>query len=568
MNNDQIKPSGTLWLSSEIKGHSKGLIRAVIAVTISNVLQILSTLFVMVVYNKVIPNEALNTLLSLGLGIAAVLTFDLLFKIVKSKITDEICSEVEKSLSPKLYKKVLSWDLQNVPKTSGQSSTLTRDLDQVIELFTSSTITSCVNIPFIVVQLLVIYLIGQSIVIVPLGIAVLIGINCLISYARAESSAKLMKQSSIDKASAFLETLSNLETLKSIGDYSYFEKKWDSLNDAARLVSAKIRDINSFTSSTSQYLIALNQVLIVSMGAWLVTEKEISTGALIAVVLLSTKTLQPVLQIGGLLNRFALAKESIKKLNLVFNAQSAEELRRQNISLKNIRSDITLADVEFEPEGLPRSLITVKRLRIRYGEKVGVIGSVGSGKSTFLKLLGGVLTPSTGQISFGEFDINAISQSTLRNSVAFLGQNAGIFGGSIRENLLLGNETISDDEIVELAKLTGLSNVLKGMPNGLSFQLSENGRELSGGQKQILAIARAFASNPNYLFLDEPTSAMDPKSEKLFVENMKNYANDKTLIVVTHRRPILALTNRLILIEHGNILMDGPKDVVLKKLAQ
>ena len=180
-----------------------------------------------------------------------------------------------------------------MPKTSGQSSTLTRDLDQVIELFTSSTITSCVNIPFIAVQLMVIYLIGQSIVIVPLGIAVFIGINCLISYARAEASAKLMKQSSIDKASAFSgDTLTNLETLKSIGDYSYFEKKWDSLNDAARLVSAKIRDINSFTSSTSQYLIALNQVLIVSMGAWLVTEKEISTGALIAVVLLSTKTLQ------------------------------------------------------------------------------------------------------------------------------------------------------------------------------------------------------------------------------------------------------------------------------------
>ena len=184
-----------------------------------------------------------------------------------------------------------------------------------------------------------------------------------------------------------------------------------------------------------------------------------------------------------------------------------------------------------------------------------------------MKLIGGVLTPTSGQISHGEFDINAISQADLRKNVAFAGQSPGIFGGNIRENLLLGNEDISDDDVIELAKITGLSNVLKGLPNGLNFELSENGKELSGGQKQILAIARAFASNPNYLFLDEPTSAMDPKSEKLFVKNMADYAKQKTLVVVTHRRPILALTERLILIEHGNVVLDGPKDEILKKLS-
>jgi len=555
------------WLTSEVKQNSSSLIRAIVAVTISNLLQIFSTLFVMVVYNKVIPNEAMNTLLSLSLGIAALLTFDLLFKLVKSKITDNVCSEVEANLSPKLYKKVLSWDLQNMPKASGQSSSLTRDLDHVIELFTSSTITSCVNLPFIFVQFFVIYLIGQSIIVVPLLIAILIFGNCFIAYVRTKASAEPMKQTSIDKTSAFLETIGNLETLKSIGDYSYFEKKWNILSEQARAISKQIRDVNALSSSASQYLISLNQILIVSMGAWLVTNKEMSTGALIAVVLLSSKTLQPVLQIGSLLNRFALAKESVKRLNTVFNLQSTEEQRRLNISMKSIKADVFIEEVSFEPEGLNRSLFSAKRLRIKFGEKVGVIGSVGSGKSTFLKLISGVLTPTNGQITFGEFDINAISQTDLRKNVAFAGQNAGIFAGSIRENLLLGNDKISDDEIIELSKLTGLSNVLKGLPNGLSFELSENGKELSGGQKQILSIARAFASDPNYLFLDEPTSAMDPKSEKLFVGNMASYAIDKTLVVVTHRRPILALVDRLILIEHGNVIMDGPKDAILKKLA-
>ena len=246
------------WLTSEINQHSSGLAKAVVAVTVSNVLQIFSTLFVMVVYNKVIPNEAMNTLTSLCLGIAVVLTFDLLFKLVKSKITDDICSDVEAKLSPKLYKKVLSWDLQNVPKTSGQSSSLTRDLDQVIELFTSSTITSCVNIPFIFVQFFVIFLIGQSIVIVPFFIALAILGNCLLAYLRTKASTEPMKQISIDKASAFIETLGNLETLKSIGDYSYFEKKWDKLSDKSRDISKSLRNVNAFSTSASQYLIALN----------------------------------------------------------------------------------------------------------------------------------------------------------------------------------------------------------------------------------------------------------------------------------------------------------------------
>lgn len=554
------------WLTSEVNQHAGDFTKAVIAITLSNFLQIFTTLFVMVVYNKVIPNEAMTTLTSLFIGIAVILIFDLLFKIVKSNLAEDICSKIETNLGPKLYKKILSWDLQNVPKASGQSSTLTRDLDHVIELFTGSTITSFVNLPFIFVQFIVIYLIGNVIVLIPLLISIAILITSLVAYFKTKVAAEPLRQTSIDKTSAFLETVNNLETLKSIGDYKFFEKKWDKISGETREISNSIKNVSSVTASLSQYFIGLNQILVVAAGAWLVTNQEISTGALIASVLLSSKTLQPVLQVSGLLNKFALAKEAVKKLNIVFNTASAEEIRRKNISIKTIKSNITINDLEFIPEGHNRSLLTIKRLRLKYGEKIGVIGSVGSGKSTFLKLLGGVLTPTNGQISFGEFDINAINQTDLRKNIAFAGQNPGIFGGTIGDNLILGNGNITDEEIIELSKLTGLSNVLRSLPNGLSFHLSENGKELSGGQKQILAIARAFASDPNYLFLDEPTSAMDPKGEKLFVENLQGYAKNKTLVVVTHRRPILALTERLILIEQGNIVMDGPKDVVLKKL--
>ena len=208
-----------------------------------------------------------------------------------------------------------------------------------------------------------------------------------------------------------------------------------------------------------------------------------------------------------------------------------------------------------------------KRVTIKEGEKIGIVGSVGSGKSTYLKLVAGILTPTSGTVSFGNFNTTAINQSDFRRDLAYLGQQPGIFSGSVRDNLVFGNEDVTDDEIITMMKVTGMDQVIKGLPNGLSYVLSENGSELSGGQKQILALTRALVMQPSYILFDEPTSAMDPKHEKLFVKTMEEFVRDKTMLVVTHRKPILALTNRLIVIENGQIVLDGNRDDVLRKFA-
>ena len=217
------------------------------------------------------------------------------------------------------------------------------------------------------------------------------------------------------------------------------------------------------------------------------------------------------------------------------------------------------------PEGVTYPIFEAPRLRINEGESVGIVGSVGSGKSTFLKLLAGVLTPTSGSICYGSFDTGAINQNDLRNSVSYLGQSPGIFGGTIRENIIFDRDDIEEQKIIDAMSLTGLATILKRFPNGLSFNLSENGRELSGGQKQILALTRCMVSSPKVILLDEPTSAMDPRHENLFIKQMESYTKDKTFIVVTHRRPILALTSRIIVIEQGKIILDGQRDEVLKK---
>ena len=567
----QVKPktltSRPDWLLAEIKKQWPSLAKAGVGITVGNTLQIFTSLFVMVDYNKVIPNEAHNTLTTLAIGVIVLIIFDFLFKLLKSKLADEACQQIEAKLGPRLYNKILSWDLQNVPKSIGQSASLNRDLDNTIELFASSTVTTIVTLPFIIVYLAVIFLIGGLIVTVPLLLGACLVIIHVYSFYQSKQVAVDYKNKMIDRTGTFLETLSNLETLKSIGSYEYFESKWNKVSKESRALSSKIKSVNASSSALNAFVIAINQVGVVSTGAWLISEQKMSSGALIACVLLSSKALQPILQISGLLGKVAQAGESIKRLTVVFQSASAEERRRENLSVKEIVFDIRISNLIFQPENLNRPILSTKRLKIGYGESVGVIGSVGSGKSTFLKLLAGVLTPTEGQLAFGEFDITAINQTDLRRNIAFVGQNPGVFGGSVRDNLVMGSTDISDEEIIELCRVSGLSEVLKFMPNGLSFQLSENGKELSGGQRQILALARAFSTNPNYLFFDEPTSAMDPKSEKLFVEKMASYSSNKTMVVVTHRKPILALTSRIIVIEQGQIVLDGQKNEVLKKLS-
>ena len=310
----------------------------------------------------------------------------------------------------------------------------------------------------------------------------------------------------------------------------------------------------------------MGQISLLAAGAVLAINNQISTGALFAAVILNGRTIQPLIQLSNVLTKYSTAKASIGKLDNVFDALSSEEKRRQNLRLDEIKGPIVIRNLSFAPTNSEYSILTVPSLKIPDKQKVGIVGSVGSGKSTFVKLVSGVYTPSEGNITYGPYDISALHQSDFRENVVYLGQNVGIFSGTIRENLCVGREDISDQELSDALKLSGFESILKKFPNGLSFFVSEGGRELSGGQRQILALARAFISRPNVIILDEPTSAMDPRHENLFVKNLGNFTKDKTFIVVTHRKPILSIVDRILVIEEGKVILDGPSNEVLQKI--
>ena len=555
------------WLFRELLTEKTALTKCFFLNFIIYSFQIVTSLFVMVVYNKVLPNDALKSLISLVIGIAVVLVFDLLFKLLKSRIMNNSNDSIDAKLQQALFKKILSWDLQNRPKLSGASSTLIRDLESVIELFTNSSITTLIGLPFVLINCFVIYLIAGPLVIVTIIIVFLALSTSLIFYALASNMSEQSKQASIDKNSVYLEALNNLETLKSVADYKFFISRFKKADDENRLIGSKLKNILGDANSLNTLLSSLSQICLVAIGATLVINGVIDAGALIGSMILNGKTIQPVMQIANLLQKYSVAKISYKKLNQTFNFQSEEEKRAQNISLTSLEGPLRIENLTFQPDGLQSPVLTAKRIIINKGERIGIVGSVGSGKSTLLKLVSGVLTPTTGTICFGPFDNTAINQTDLRKHLSYLGQSPGVFSGSIRENLTFGDENYSDQDIVLAMKVTGFDIILKKFPNGLSYTLSENGSELSGGQKQILALTRAILSQPEYIILDEPTSAMDPKHEKLFINQMSKFLAEKTLLVVTHRKPILALTDRIIVVENGNIILDGKRDEILNKFS-
>jgi len=555
------------WLWSAFAGNRKNLSAALFATIITFILQIFVSLFPMVIYNKIIPNSAYQSLFTVALGMLLVIVFDFIFKFIKTRMVETATSSFEINLQKALYEKVITWDLQNIPKLTGTSATLTRDLDNVAELFTNSSITVVVGLPFVIINLSVIYIVAAKLAIVATIISLLIFLTSLVYYFIVRRRADAAKSANIEKTSVFIETLNNLETIKSVGDYEFFKKRWIAAVDNNNHVTAQLRKDVSDASTFQSLFTALGQIALLSAGAMLSIENDLTTGALFAAVLLNGRTVQPLIQLSNVLTKYSTAKASIDKLDQVFNAVSSEEKRRENLRLDRISGPIVIRNLAFSPVNTQYSILNIQNLRIPDKQKIGIVGSVGSGKSTFVKLIAGVYTPSEGNITYGPYDLSALHQSDFRENVVYLGQNVGIFSGTIRENLCVGRENISDTELNEALKLSGFETILKKFPNGLSFIVSEGGRELSGGQKQILALARAFVSKPNVIILDEPTSAMDPRHENLFIKNLGKFTKDKTFIVVTHRKPILSIVDRILVIEEGKIILDGPRDEVLQKFS-
>lgn len=555
------------WIMKIFSDSKFDIFSIMIASSISYFLQIFVALFAMIVYNKIIPNNAFDTLVTITAGISIVIFSDFLFKLLRTRIQQNQNRRLDLRLSDNLYKKIINWDLQSIPKLPGSSSLLLRDVETIVQLFGSASINVVIGVPFIFIYIAVIYLVAGTLAYVTITTALLSFLVVIAYFKVVENASIEAKHAQIEKSAAFIETLNNIEGVKSLGNYTHFFEKWQRVEHFNADYSQRLNTYISDATTLMAFITSTAQVMVLALGAYLIFSGQMSSGSLIAAVMMHGRAQQPLQAIMQFLMRYSVAKTAVKRLDRVFNTYSNEEKRRKNIKVTHLSSQLSFSNVEFAVGDVPRSILSVPKLSFTPQQKVGILGSVGSGKSTFVKLLSGVLTPTEGSVTYGPYDTSAIDQSVLRNSVAYLGQQPSIFSGTIRDNITLSKPDATDIEIENALNLSGFDRILKGFPNGLSFVLAEGGRELSGGQKQILALARTLLSNPEVIALDEPTSAMDPRHELLFIKRMQEFTKNKSFFVITHRRPILSLVDRIIVIENGKIVMDGERDEVLSKFS-
>ena len=522
----------------------------------------------MVVYDRIIPNNAISSLISILAGVLFVIFMDFSMKMLRGYFLDMAGKQIDSSSSNDIFQKIIGYDLSKAPKFSGELVSVVREFETFREFFNSITLTSLVDFPFILVFLAVIYGIGGNIALVPgFIVPIVIIFGFLIQPALKQISEDSQRDGQA-KQTVLGEMINGLETVKTVSGGSVLKDRWMGAVNAQSKTSIKSRIFTQLALNFAGIGQQLSQVGIIGFGVLAVSSGDLSMGALIACTILSGRTLAPLGQIGGLMGRLNSAKAAYHSVTKFMLEASREEAAKEYFPRENITGSIELSHVTFSYSNDTQIILNDINLKINAGEKVAIIGKIGSGKTTILKLIQGLYQPNNGSILIDGANIQQIRPEDIRRQFGVVMQNTYLFSGSIRENIAFGLDKISPNEIDEAATIAGVSDFTKKMNNGLDYQLSEGGKDLSGGQRQAIALARAIVRKPAIILLDEPTSAMDLTSERQIIQNLKSYFNKQTLIVVTHRMSLLQLVDRVIAVDDGKVTVDGTRDSILNKLKE
>ncbi|WP_373766547.1 type I secretion system permease/ATPase [Glaesserella sp.] len=561
------------WFFKVIWRFKKYYYQVILSTFVINFLALVSSLYVMNVYDRVIPNQAYQTLWALSIGVVLAITFEFIAKMMRAYLTDIAGKKADLIISSALFRRVMGLKLQQRPASSGSYANNLRDFESVREFMTSASLLTLVDLPFLLLFVIVIWMIGGALAWVPmLIIPIVIIVSVLAQIPLSRYINESMRESSQRQGLA-VEALEGIETLKTNNALNWAQKRWDFFTAKSSASSIKVKNMSNFVTNFTMAMQQLNTVFLVVLGTYLIhsesPDSKITMGALIASVILSGRALAPLGQIAGLAVRFQQAWLALKGVNNIVERPIERDAERSYLTLNEVRGNLKFENVAFSYTQDKES-ISALNLSIHAGEKVGVLGRIGSGKSTILKLASGLYEPQKGSIALDDIDLRQIDPALLRNQVLLLEQNPRLFLGSLRENLDLSRmDHFSDDKtLLDALSRFNLLELIRKHPRGLDMPLGENGLGLSGGQKQIIALARMTMRNPKIVLLDEPTTGLDNATEQQALTAIADWAKEKTLVVVTHRPQVLQIVDRIVVVDNGNIVMDGPKDEILKRLAQ
>lgn len=535
----------------------------IIAAILINIFVIFVPLFTMNVYDRVLPNKAVDTLWVLLVGIVFVLVFDFILKLLRAYFIEQAGKRADIRMSSKIFDQLLNIKLDAKPSSTGMFVSRLQSFESVREFFTTATITAFVDLPFVILFVIIIFYIGG-----PLGYISLF--TMVIAIAFAWFMQKPLKKTILNSAkeeqikqTVLTETVTGLEIIKSVRAQNRMRTHWEKSISQTSYYGNKAHYLSQIVNYFVGLISQLSGVIIVAGGVFLASEGTITMGAIIAAMMLNSRVIGPVSQIVGMIIRLDRTLLSLNNIDEIMKMPVERENNRKYLSRPNLDGNIVFKDVNYSYKEQKFDVLKNINLTIKKGEKVGIIGKIGSGKSTLAKLLLNLYEPSKGSVLVDNTDIRQIDPVDLRRAIGYVPQEPFLFMGSIKDNITIGEQYATDEQVLKASLISGVHDFLGKHEKGYDLIVGERGEGLSGGERQAVTLARAILSNPNILVLDEPTNMMDELSENQFKKKLIEIIKDKTVIIITHKPSLLSLVDRLIVIEDGKIIADGPKEKII-----
>lgn len=571
---DEILPQANReghWLFSTLWCYRHYFYSAATAALLANILTLASTFFTMNVYDRVIPTQAYVTLWSLAIGVLIAIVFEFISRQVRTYLIDVAGKKADLIVGAKLFRKVMAMRMESKPQSTGTFANQLRDFEAVRDFATSATLSTLSDLPFCVLFMFIIYLIGGQLAIVPLAaIPIILLVSVLIQWPLSRYMDENIREIS-QKQGMLIESIGGMEALKAAQGEGVMQKRWDDISALAAASSMKTRYLSALTSNFVTFMQQVCTVGIVVFGVYLIHAGELTMGSMIGVVILSGRSLAPLAAVVGLALRYQHAKTALKSLNQLMSLPTDRDPAINYLPTPKFNGNLTLKKVAFAypVPGMmvPPSILENINISIKAGERVAIIGSIGSGKSTLLRVMARIYQQRSGQISIDGVDATQVDPADWRTAVGYVGQDCRLFSGTLRFNVTIGNPGASTEEFLRVAQMTGLDRIAAKHPLGYDMQVGEMGNGLSGGQKQLVALARCLLLRPKVLLMDEPTSSMDAMTETLFIRQLQKAIAGQTLVIVTHRMSVLNIFDRLIVLDDGHVMADGPKEQVIAMLS-
>src|SRR5690625_255083 len=541
---------------------------ALVAAVLINIFALVMPLYTMNVYDRVVPNNAVETLWVMTIGIGLSIIFNFILTSVRAHVVDTASKKIDIKLSARIMERVLDLRMESKPVSVGSFAANLRSFESVRDFIASASLTTLVDLPFVFLFLAVLAWISPYMVIPPAIAIVVILVVSFISQARMGRLINATFQASAQRNANLVESLAGLETVKSLNAQGEMQRRWESSTEFLARLGARIKLLSSVTVSFVQAAQQLVTVSVIIIGAFLVQDAPLSLGGIIASSMIPGRCLAPLGQVAGLMMQYQHARTSLGSIDNYMQMPVERPTDRNFVPRPFMKGSIEFRNVSFTYPGASQESLRDINFRIDAGEKVGIIGRIGSGKTTVHKLILGLYEPGEGKVLLDGVDIRQIDPADVRRTIGHVPQDPVLFYGTLKQNLLMAAPFATDAKMLHVARIAGIDELASTHPDGYDMMISERGDSLSGGQRQSVAVARALINDPAVLLLDEPSSNMDNQSESALRRRLKDVTRDKTLVLVTHRTALLELVDRLIVMDRGRIVADGPKDQVVEALRQ